>query len=70
VPLRSRIERLRVNADLVYIVGDPTQLAPGPGLVVGGKLGDLLPNAEADLAGLEQQIAAAEADVADLDTDS
>jgi hypothetical protein len=66
VPLRSRVERLRVNGDLRYVVADPTQLAPGPGLVIGGQLKDLLPAALADLDALEQQIAQAERELADL----
>jgi hypothetical protein len=66
-PLLSRIERLKVNGDLTYIVKDPTGLAPCAGLVVGGKLGDLLPQAKADLAELDRQIVAAKADLAALD---
>jgi hypothetical protein len=48
-------------------VADPTGgLAPGPGLVIGGKLGSLIPAAERDLAELDRQIAEAKRAVDDL----
>ena len=63
--LAKRIENLRAHADRQFIVRDDAGLAPRPGPLIGGKLGDLLPAAEENLAELDRQIIDAERAVVD-----
>jgi hypothetical protein len=62
-----RLENLRTHAETIYIAKDGTGLAPVPGLVVGGTIGDLIPGEEDNLAAIDQQIAEREHALTDLE---